>query len=122
MGKLAEQEFLADPDKIGNAKYRLIVAIEGCLDLSTHLISRNNLRMPEDYADTFQVLAENGILDEGFADQLGEMARFRNRLVHIYWDVDDAQVHKYLRTEIDDIRRFLDAFLEALEGQADEKG
>jgi uncharacterized protein YutE (UPF0331/DUF86 family) len=34
------------------------------------------------------------------------MARFRNRLVHLYWDVDDARVHEFLRTGVDDMARF----------------
>lgn len=114
MGKLSSEQFLENPDKVGNAKYQLIVAIEGCLDLSNHLISRNDLRMPEDYADTFQVLAENDVIEDSFADVLGEMARFRNRLVHLYWNVDDARIHSYLQTEIGDIERFLEAYLTVL--------
>jgi uncharacterized protein YutE (UPF0331/DUF86 family) len=48
------------------------------------------LRSPEDYGDTFKVLDEGGILDEEFATKLVSMARFRNRLVHLYWDVDNV--------------------------------
>jgi uncharacterized protein YutE (UPF0331/DUF86 family) len=34
------------------------------------------------------------------------MARFRNRLVHVYWDVDDGAVHDYLRESLQDIDDF----------------
>lgn len=114
LGELPQDTFLGDDHKVGNAKYKLIVAIEGCLDLANHVISRNELRMPEGYADTFAVLAENDVLEAAFADRLGEMARFRNRLVHIYWDVDDARVHRYLEHELGDLDRFLDAILDQL--------
>lgn len=113
-GDLPEESFLADEDKVGNAKYNLIVAIEGCLDLSNHLISRNGLRIPNDYADTFGVLGEADVLDADLARDLAEMARFRNRLVHLYWDVDDALVHAFLREELGDVEAFLQQVGEAL--------
>ena len=80
LGKLSETEFTADPHKVGSAKYNLIVAIEGTVDLSNHIISKNGFRTPEDYADTFRVMEEKGIFDTEFTSSLIQMARFRNRL------------------------------------------
>ena len=59
-------EFLLDPHKIGSAKYQFIVAIEGIIDLCNHVIAKNNFRTPEDYADTFRVMAERVAFDGGF--------------------------------------------------------
>lgn len=107
---LPKPDFLADPHKIGSAKYSLIVAIEGALDLSNHIIAKNGLRTPEDYADTFQVLAEKGAFDEEFTKALIQMARFRNRLVHIYWEVDTEELYRILNTRLGDVRQFLQKF------------
>lgn len=109
LGKLEFEEFIGDPDKIGSAKYHLIVAIEICIDICTHLISRNGYRVPEDYGDTFKVMSEVGALDEAFSDELKKMAKFRNRLVHLYWEVGDKQVYDILRSRLSDFKRFLDA-------------
>ena len=87
--RLPKDQFLSDPHKIGSAKYSLIVAIEGAIDLSNHVIVKNGFRTPEDYADTFKVLSERGAFDEEFTKTLSQMARFRNRLVHIYWEIDN---------------------------------
>jgi uncharacterized protein YutE (UPF0331/DUF86 family) len=76
--------------------------------MCNHVISQNGLRVPEDYADTFRVMAEAGALENGFAQQLRNMAKFRNRLVHLYWEVDDRQVHEILTTRLDDFKTFLD--------------
>ncbi len=92
--KLTKAEFIADPHKIGSAKYNLIVAIEGAVDLCNHVISKNGFRTPEDYTDTFMVMKEKGAFDERFTSSLIQMVRFRNRLVHIYWDVDDAELYR----------------------------
>ena len=107
LGKLSEAEFAADPHKVGSAKYNLIVAIEGTVDLSNHIISKNRFRTPEDYADTFRVMEEKGVFDTEFTGSLIQMARFRNRLVHIYWDIDDAEIYRIIQTRLQDIRRFL---------------
>lgn len=107
---LPEKEFLADPHKIGSAKYNLIVVIEGAVDLCNHIIAKNGLRTPEDYADTFRVMEEKGAFDSEFTNSLIQMARFRNRLVHIYWDIDDAELFRIIQTRLADIRRFLKDF------------
>lgn len=73
-----------------------------------HVISRNGLRVPEDYADTFRVMAEAGALENGFAQQLRNMAKFRNRLVHLYWEVDDRQLYEILQNRLDHFKTFLD--------------
>lgn len=105
--RLPEAEFTLDPHKMGSAKYSLIVAIEGVVDLCNHLIAKNSFRTPEDYADTFRVMEEKGAFDAEFTQTLMQMVRFRNRLVHIYWDIDNAELYRILQTKLDDIRRFL---------------
>jgi uncharacterized protein YutE (UPF0331/DUF86 family) len=107
LGQLDESEFLNDIHKIASAKYNLIVAIEAAIDLANHIISQNGFRAPDDYSDTFNVLLENGIIDEDFIMQLKNMAKFRNRLVHIYWEVDDKQVFEIVQSELDDFVKFI---------------
>ncbi|MGB3860887.1 MAG: DUF86 domain-containing protein [Candidatus Aminicenantaceae bacterium] len=102
------ENFVNDPDKIGSAKYHFIVAIEAAIDMCNHLISRNGYRAPEDYADTFAVLGENGALEKSFVEVLKEMAKFRNRLVHIYWEIDENQVYDILQNRLSDFKQFLD--------------
>jgi len=104
-----QDRFLADPDKVASAKYQFIVAIEAAIDMCNHLISRNGFRAPEDYADTFQVMAEQGALNRAFSEELKRMAKFRNRLVHLYWEVDDEQVYQILQSRLDDFKIFLDS-------------
>ena len=81
LGKLPQDEFLKDPDKIGSSKYHFIVAIESTIDMSNHIISRNGYRVPEDYGDTFTVMGEVGAIEEAFSEELVKMAKFRKRLV-----------------------------------------
>jgi len=103
-----KKEFLNSPHVVGSAKYNLIVAIEGSIDICNHLISANKLKAPNDYADSFIVLAETGVFEKAFVKRLIEMARFRNRLVHIYWNLDDELIYNIICEDLKDIERFLE--------------
>jgi len=109
------KKFLDDPDKIGSSKYHFIVAIESCIDMCNHLIARNGYRLPDDYSDTFKVMAEVNAIDSIFAEDLKNMAKFRNRLVHLYWEVDDKQIYDLLQSRISDFKKFLNSIARFLE-------
>lgn len=107
LSSLSKEVFVNDPDKIGSAKYHFLVAIESAIDLCNHIIAKNNYRTPEDYSDTFRVMGEAKIFDAEFVKKLISMAKFRNRLVHIYWDVDDTLLYKILTENLEDLDHFL---------------
>jgi len=102
----SRETFLSSPDKVGNAKYHFVIAIECCIDIANHIIASENYRFPKDNADSFTALEENGVFDSRVADELRAMARFRNRLVHLYWDVDDRRIHEYLQRSLSDLEQF----------------
>lgn len=62
--------------------------------------------MPEDYAECFKSLGDAQIIDPALAARLSQMARFKNRLVHIYWDIDYGQVYDIIRHDIGDLEEF----------------
>lgn len=118
IGQLPCAEFLKDPDKIGSSKYHFIVAIESCIDMCSHVIARNGYRVPDDYGDTFIVMCEAEAYDSNFAEELRNMAKFRNRLVHLYWELDDRQLYDILQNRLDDFKKFLDYIARFLEWES----
>ena len=62
-------------------------------------------------------MGEVGALAVDFSDELKNMAKFRNRLVHIYWEVEDQQLHEILETRLHDFKKFLDAMASFLDWQ-----
>lgn len=112
--ELNKKEFINNDDKIGSTKYNFIMAIETAIDISNHIISQNGFRAPEDYADSFTVLGEQKIFKESFVKVLRDMAKFRNRLVHLYWEVDDNQVYEILQNSLDDFDKFLNGIAKYL--------
>lgn len=98
-----DADFAGDPDLLAAVKYRFVVAIEASIDACRHLTAARSLRAPVDFADSFAVLGEAGLLDADLAVRLQAMARFRNLLVHGYARVDDTLVLAALRTELGDL-------------------
>ena len=102
----SRERFLEDKILIGSAKYYLQVSIECCLDIANHIIAAERFRAPKDYADSFKVLEEEKVIDSDIGLNLRQMAKFRNRLVHLYGDIDDAYVYGFMTNDLKDISRF----------------
>jgi len=106
IAKVSEKAFLEDKILIGSAKYYLQTSIECCLDVANHIIASERYRSPKDYADSFAVLEEKGIFQQQLGQNLRQMTKFRNRLVHLYGEIDDQFVYEFLKTDVEDIRKF----------------
>jgi uncharacterized protein YutE (UPF0331/DUF86 family) len=91
------------------ASYRLLTAIEAALQLCFHVSAHFVLRAPDTYAECFAILGEAGILSQELSRSLQQMARFRNILVHVYWDMDYERVYTLLQGGLGDLRAFVRA-------------
>ncbi|MBW2341788.1 MAG: DUF86 domain-containing protein [Deltaproteobacteria bacterium] len=103
ISKTPIKDFLNDKIIIGSAKYYLQVSIECCLDVANHIIASERFRAPKDYADSFRVIEERGLIPSDLAQKLRKMAKFRNRLVHLYGEVDNAYVYEFMKEDLKDI-------------------
>jgi uncharacterized protein YutE (UPF0331/DUF86 family) len=66
LAALRREEFLADFTKVESAKHLFQVSVECCLDVSNHIIASERFRAPKNYAESFEILAEQGILPKTF--------------------------------------------------------
>jgi uncharacterized protein YutE (UPF0331/DUF86 family) len=98
---LPPQTYLAEETFAG--RYLVQAAAQTCIDLANHVISSERWRVPTDYRDAFTVLEERGAIEADLATRLRALAGLRNRLVHLYEEVDDRLVHEYLRDRLADL-------------------
>ncbi len=77
--------------------------IQLCLDIGNHIISVTGGRKPVDYADIFTSLLGIDAIDKNLSEVLNEMTRFRNRLVHLRWELDVEAVHSILQDDLTDL-------------------
>jgi uncharacterized protein YutE (UPF0331/DUF86 family)/predicted nucleotidyltransferase len=94
-------------------------AIEGCTDIAAHIVSIYQLGHPEESRDVFHFLVEAGYLDHDFGQAMMAMVGFRNRLVHLYWDVDVEKLYQYLQEDVQLLRQFRDFTLQIITAEQD---
>lgn len=87
-------------------RYLVQASAQVCIDVANHLIASEGWRTPTDFRDAFTVLEENTVLEPDLAERLRARAGLRNRLVHLYDDIDDELVHEALRDGLGDLRSY----------------
>lgn len=102
---ISEQEFLKDDDLQDIVERNLEVAVEALIDIANHIVGKKRYRKPENAADTFQILTEEGILEKGFSHKLQGWVGLRNVIVHIYAEINLSLLYKALMNEQDDLRK-----------------
>ena len=112
--QLAEDEYLKESRNYYSGRYLLQISIETCINISNHIVSNKNFGLPNDYADTFRILNKNNIIPENLLNKLILMTRFRNRLVHLYWDIDDKMVFEIIKNDYIDFIEYKNIILNYL--------
>lgn len=118
LAALEPDSFINDPIVLGAAKYYLQSAVEAMLDMANHVMARSGLGTFETHAKTFDVLADHGLLRRDYLDTYRQMIGLRNRLVHVYDDIDPAILQQILVRDLDDFDRFIEDITALLEQQA----
>jgi uncharacterized protein YutE (UPF0331/DUF86 family) len=106
-GTREDGEFLSNQEAIRAARYSFIVLIEASMNIANHICARLLNKAPANYAETFLLLGESGIINPDLAEKLAQMSRFRNLLVHGYAKVDDKKLLEIIRKDLIDVNEFL---------------
>jgi len=96
-------------------RYLVQAAAQVCIDVANHIISSEGWRAPRDFRDSFTVLEEQGVLEPDLAERMRSLAGLRNRLVHLYGDVDDLLVHEAMTEGLEDLNAFAAAVARLLD-------
>jgi uncharacterized protein YutE (UPF0331/DUF86 family) len=73
--------------------------------LAAQVVSEQSAPPPSSYSDVFKILGDKGVISAEIAERLGNAARQRNLLVHLYMEIDDKAAFAAL-TFLDDLREF----------------
>lgn len=106
LGKIPKDAFLKDFRNTESAKYLFVKVTEAAIDICNHLASTQGGRAPKDYADCFAVLEELAVISSDLGRRLKRMARFRNLIVHLYWQVDDVKVYEIIQKDLGDLEEY----------------
>lgn len=108
LSELEKNKFLSDYRNYDTAKYNLQAAVEAMIDIADHIISREELGNPDTSADLFRILADSGLFEEKLLLTFVKMAKFRNRIVHLYDQIDEEYIYQIINNNLEDIESFVD--------------
>ena len=100
-----EKAYLADAQQRLATERLLQLSIQICIDLAAQVVSEQSAPPPSSYSDVFRILGDKGVISAEIAERLGNAARQRNLLVHLYMEIDDKAVFASLAF-LDDLREF----------------
>lgn len=111
-----------DQDALDLVSFNLLLAVQACLDLASHLISDESLPPAATYAEAFQRLHEHGVLSRGTAEILGKATGLRNVVVHGYAGVDRSLIFRAATHVLSDLEQFAREASAWVEGRAHREG
>lgn len=112
---IEEQQFLQDVDQQDLLTFRLLQAVEICLDITTHIIAAHQLEKPATARSSFEVLAKHGIIREDLAQKLAYAVSFRNLAVHAYEGFDFKRLFAEYKNDLSDLKAFTKEIIVFLE-------
>jgi len=103
-----ETDYLkSDHIKEAAAIRMLQVVIEAVLDICSHVISREGWGLPKSYLETVELAVKNGLIPREMTQEYKNMAKFRNRVVHLYDKVDTEELTEIINSHLDDFKPFI---------------
>jgi uncharacterized protein YutE (UPF0331/DUF86 family) len=106
-GRISREDFRANRERQYAVLHAMQNAIECSIEIASHIAAADRLGAPTDYAQLFTLLERAGVISTTVADSMREMARFRNRIVHLYWDLDLDLVYAYMTQRLGDFDDYL---------------
>ena len=87
---------------------------DSCITLAELVIKYKGLRLPQTYAEAFDILGANNILDPEFAYSFAKIAGFRNILAHDYDTLDGQRICNALLPGLDQVEQFVEEIEEKI--------
>lgn len=95
-------------------RYLVQVSAQTCIDLANHLIASQGWVPAPEFREAFTRLGEHEVIGADLVVRLQSLTGLRNRLVHLYDDIDDVLVHQALHDGLTDLEAFATAFARRL--------
>ncbi len=103
----SEAELSADPRMLAAGESFLWRSLEGLFDLGRRVLSKGFGKVVPDYASVADELAADGVLPPETAAKLRLMARYRNRMMHFYDEIQPGELYGILARQRGDVEEVL---------------
>ncbi|MDP9121009.1 MAG: DUF86 domain-containing protein [Acidobacteriota bacterium] len=96
----------ADRDTLDLVSFNLMLAVQVCLDVASHLIADEGWPPPTSMGEAFQRLGEHGVLTRTTAEALRGAAGLRNLVAYGYAEASPDLLHAAAAGGMADLERF----------------
>lgn len=103
-----------EPDLQDIVTLNLTRAVQLCVDIGAHMVAALEVSAPSTMGETFDRLAESGLIPAALAGRMKASVGFRNIAVHNYQQIDWAIVHAITRKHLHDFEDFARIVMENL--------
>lgn len=100
------ETLVADVDLQDIVSLNLSRAVQLCVDIGAHLIAGMDVPPPDTMGQTFDLLAQSGVLSATLASSLKKAVGFRNIAVHSYETINWHIVHSLVKNHLTDFSAF----------------
>lgn len=100
------ETLVADVDLQDIVSLNLSRAVQLCVDIGAHLIAGMDVPPPDTMGQTFDLLAQSGVLNTTLASSLKKAVGFRNIAVHSYETINWHIVHSIVKNHLTDFSAF----------------
>ena len=97
---------VADIDLQDIVSLNLSRAVQISVDIGAHLIAGMEVSPPDTMGQTFDLLAQEGVLNNELASSLKKAVGFRNIAVHSYESINWGMVHNIVKYHLADFSEF----------------
>jgi uncharacterized protein YutE (UPF0331/DUF86 family) len=109
------EEFQGDFRNLDSALHRLQTTIQALIDIACYLVALRGLGVPRTSLDALEKLERAGLLPPGSGQRFAPVVGFRNRVVHLYAEIDPRIVYGILTQKREDLIGLAKLLVSALE-------
>lgn len=104
--RASAEELTADLDAMELVSFNLLLAVQTCLDLASHVIADEEWEPAASLGDSFLRLQQHGVLSRETALAMKSAAGMRNEIAHGYSKIDPEKVFEAVVNGTADLERF----------------
>jgi uncharacterized protein YutE (UPF0331/DUF86 family) len=99
-------ELRADRDALDLVSFNLMLAVQACSDIASHIIADEGWPAAQSLAASFNRLRDEGVISSTTAAALSRAVGLRNVVAHGYGGINPAMVHAAATAGVRDLETF----------------
>jgi len=120
LSRYSDEELIKDRYLLKALKYALIETAEAMANTLQHLLARLKGEAASSYLEVAEKAKGSSLINPALLERLTFFFKFRNMLIHRYWEIDDRRLFEETRKGQGDFEAFIKAIDQKLRDLGEE--